>query len=105
MGWMSEIKIGQVIKRLIREKRTSLKEISRKTEIPYSTLHTWHENRQPKDIVKARKLADHLGVSLHELLFDLPDEREKNETKESEPTKDDEFFKGKFEIIVRRIDQ
>jgi transcriptional regulator with XRE-family HTH domain len=99
---MNEIKIGSVIKRLLREQRRTLKEISRETGIPYSTLHTWQENRQPKDIIKTQKLADYLGITLHELLFDQEDSHE-TKTEPIEP-KNDELFKGAFEVIVRRIE-
>src|SRR5258708_6680923 len=100
---MNEIKIGQVLKRLLRDQRKTLKEISRETDIPYSTLHTWQENRQPKDILKAQRLAEHLGLTLHELLFDQPDLREE-QSKEIPKQILDELFKGTFEIVVRRIE-
>jgi len=98
-----EIKIGQVLKRLLREKRKNLKEVARDTGISYSTLYTWQENRSPKDIVKAHRLAAYLGISFHELLFDSKDFQADPVV---EPTLEaaDEFFKGKFEIVVRRID-
>lgn len=100
---MYEIKIGHVIKRLLREQRRTLKEISRETEIPYSTLHTWQENRQPKDILKAQRLAEYFGVTLHHLLFDQEDLREKKESDQMDQ-KSDELFKGAFEVIIRRIE-
>lgn len=77
---MSEIKIGYVIKRLLKEQRRTLKEVSRETEIPYSTLHTWYENRQPKDIIKAQRLAEFFGISLHQLLFDQEETHEQKKT-------------------------
>lgn len=101
---MLEIKIGLVLKRLIREHRTDLKTISRETGIPYSTLYTWSENRQPKNILKAQELAQHFGITLHELLFDLKDQREKADEPGPKSTEKDDFFKGKFEIVIRRLD-
>jgi len=100
---MYEIKIGQVLKRILKEQRRTLKEISKDTGIPYSTLHTWQENRQPKDILKAQRLAIHLGISLHELLFDQPDLKAQKTTEQIFGVKD-EFFKGTFEIVVRRVE-
>jgi DNA phosphorothioation-dependent restriction protein DptG len=103
---MLEIKIGQVLKRLLKEKRTNLKEVSRETGIPYSTLYTWQENRTPKDILKAQLLASHLGITLHELLFDQKDRRD--EPKKPEPLEEgaSDFFKGRFEVnvVMRRIE-
>lgn len=100
----TQIKIGQVLKRLLREQRKSLKEVSRDTGIPYSTLYTWQENRQPKDILKAEQLANYLGISLHELLFDIKDRREEKPKVDQRLEINDDFFKGRFEVIVRRIE-
>jgi transcriptional regulator with XRE-family HTH domain len=100
---MYEIKIGPVLKRVLRVRGLRLKEVSKATGIPYSTLHTWYENRQPKDILKAQVLADFLKLTLHELLFDQPDSREQKPLGEIPKQIGDEFFKGKFEIIVRRL--
>jgi transcriptional regulator with XRE-family HTH domain len=100
---MYEIKIGKVLKQMLKEKRLTLKGISKETGIPYSTLHTWQENRQPKDVLKAQKLARYLGISLHELLFDQPDLKEQKNTESIQGLKE-EFFKGTFEITVRKID-
>lgn len=101
---MLEIKIGLVLKRLMREHRTDLKTVSRETGIPYSTLYTWSENRQPKNILKAQELAQHFGVTLHELLFDLKDQRGRKDDPEPHASEKDDFFKGKFEIVIRRLD-
>lgn len=102
---MEEIKIGQVLKRVLRDQRKTLKEVSRETGIPYSTLHTWHENRQPKDVMKAQRLARYFGISLHELLFDRPDvHEERAEQEQPGPPPRPEFFKGTFEITVRKIE-
>jgi transcriptional regulator with XRE-family HTH domain len=100
---MSEIKIGYVIKRLLKEQRRTLKEVSRETEIPYSTLHTWYENRQPKDIIKAQRLAEFFGISLHQLLFDQEETHEQKKPEKIEAKKDGVLV-GTFEVVIRRID-
>ena len=99
---MLEIKIGSVLKEIIKEKRLSLKKISQDTEIPYSTLYTWFENRQPKDILKVQRLADYFGISLHYLLFA---EEEKNIPYGSENLKgfDSEVLRGVFEVVIKKI--
>lgn len=99
---MYEIKIGQVMKRLLLAQRKSLKEVSRDTGIPYSTLHTWLENRQPKDILKTQALADYLGISLHQLLFDQLDSRDEK-PRDQIPHIGNDLIQGVFEIIVRKI--
>ena len=99
---MQEIKIGTVLKRLLQERRLSLKEISKKTLIPYSTLYTWYENRQPKYILKAQKLAYFLDLSLHQLLFDEEDRKNAKNRQTPDESKD-QLIKGRFEITIKRI--
>lgn len=100
---MTEIRIGIVLKRLLHAKQKNLKTVSKETGIPYSTLHTWQENRQPKDILKAQKLANYFEISLYELLFD----RKENL---SIPSNEDlrrlgeDFFRGRFEICIKKIE-
>jgi len=65
----NEIKIREVIKAKVYELRIPLKELSRRTRIPYSTLFSWSEGRPPKDLVKAKRLAEYFQMSLDELLF------------------------------------
>lgn len=96
--------MGAVIKRMLWKLRKNLKDVSRDTGIPHSTLHTWQENRQPKDIVKAQMLADYFGISLHELLFDRPDTHAAPTAEAPEGNVHEEFFKGRFEVIVRKIE-
>lgn len=104
---MYEIKIGPVLKRQLKTQHLSLKEVSLKTGIPYSTLHTWLENRHPKDIIKVQKLADYLGLTLQQLVFDSP--HFEHELKTDELTsqvigKNGHVFKGLLEIIIRKIE-
>lgn len=63
------VRLGTNLKHILKARRLSLKQISDETQIPYSTLHTWLENRQPKDIVKVKVLADYLEVDFNQLLF------------------------------------
>ena len=100
---MLEIKIGSVLKKLLHEQRRTLKEVSKETQIPYSTLYTWFENRQPKDILKVQCLAEFLGVSLHYLLFGKED-KEPLLPQELVDSLKDEVFKGVFEIVVRKVE-
>lgn len=95
---MYEIRIGQVLKRHMREKDLKLVEIFRQTKIPYSTLHTWQENRLPRRIDRVQVLADFLGISLTELLFDFPRKR-------AEPSPPDTYriSEGEYHVTVRRL--
>lgn len=97
-----EIKIGNVIKMLMYLRRLSLKELAEKSNVPYSSLYSWSENRPPKDIVKARRLADILKVTLDELFFGF--ELEKSVQISNEKTCDDDTIKGIFEIQIKRVE-
>lgn len=91
------IRLGFALKAILRTRGLTLKEVSLNTGIPYSTLHTWLENRQPKDILKVKRLADYLGVGLSELLFG---ETEEIDLAPGLPMKD--TISGVYEVIVRK---
>ena len=93
-----------MIKSLLHEKRKTLKEVSRETAIPYSTLYTWLENRQPKDILKVQRLSDYFEVSMHKLLFGREDLKQESVSEESFRRMRDEVFKGVFEIVVKKLE-
>ncbi len=59
-----EVKIGKVLKRKIAENKYSFRGLSNKAKVPYSTLFSWTEGRCPKDMIKAKRLADYLEISL-----------------------------------------
>ncbi|MCT4641817.1 MAG: helix-turn-helix domain-containing protein [Bacteriovoracaceae bacterium] len=68
----NKILIKDILQKKMIERRLSLRLLSRETNIPYSTLFSWREGRPPKDMVKAKRLADYLEISLDELMFGLP---------------------------------
>lgn len=96
MDGMNGIRLGSNLKAILRSRGISLKKISAKTGIPYSTLHTWLQNRQPKDILKVKILADFLGADLEQLLFG-----DQVQATLDLPSKEQDFL-GIFEVIVRR---
>jgi transcriptional regulator with XRE-family HTH domain len=100
--FMYEIKIGSVLRRLLKLQSKTVKKVSQETGIPYSTLHTWLENRQPKDILKAQRLADYFGISLNQLLFDQEEIRNEELSGQTQ-SKSNDFFKGIFEITIKKI--
>lgn len=64
---------------------------------PY-TLQEWKSNRTPKDPAQVSKVANFFAVSLHYLLFGVEDRQEPIQKILTE-----DFFKGVFEITVRRV--
>jgi transcriptional regulator with XRE-family HTH domain len=98
---MSTIRLGTNLKNILRQRKLSLKQISADTGIPYSTLHTWLENRQPKDVIKVKVLADYLDVSFSELLFGESETGgEKNQF--LLPLSGNGNLEGVYEVIIRK---
>lgn len=94
---MSNLKIGNVLKRLMSDERHTLTSIAKATSIPKSTISEWLNNRAPNP-TQAVKVAKHLGVSLHFLLFGEEDSEEPLHKLLKE-----DFFSGTFEINIKRI--
>jgi transcriptional regulator with XRE-family HTH domain len=94
---MSELKMGSSLKKLMNDGRHTITSMSKATGVPKSTISEWLNNRAPNPVFAAR-VAKHLGVSLHYLLF--------GEEDSSEPLHrllKEELFSGTFEINVRRV--
>lgn len=92
-----ELRIRSVLKKLMDDQDETLVSIARSTGVPKSTIAEWLGNRSPNP-VQAVKVANHLGVSLHFLLFGQDDSQEPLQKIFKE-----EFFMGTFEITVRRV--
>lgn len=92
------IKIGPTLKELIEANRYSIKEISRSTNVPPSTIAEWLNNRSPKNPEQTQKVAKYLGVSLHYLLFGVEDSEEPLHKLLTE-----DVFSGTFEINIKRV--
>jgi len=94
---MNDLKIGKVLRNLIESGPHTLASISKATGVPKSTISEWMNNRAPNP-VQATKVAKHLGVSLHFMLFSEEDSEEPLYKLIKE-----DFFSGTFEISVRRV--
>ncbi|MGZ3785118.1 MAG: helix-turn-helix domain-containing protein [Bdellovibrio sp.] len=94
---MNNLKIGTVLKKLMKEERHTLTSISKATGVPKSTISEWMNNRAPNPI-HAAKVAKHLGVSLHYLLFSEEDAEEPLHKLLKE-----DVFNGVFEINIKRV--
>ena len=93
----SHIRLGSNLKSIMHARGVSLKKLSEATSIPYSTLHMWLDNRQPKDILKVRALSEYLAVDMTELLFgDVAGVSSQNDL----PNVD--TLEGIYEVVIRR---
>lgn len=90
--------IGKVLSKIIKDRRLTLKEISKATGVPSTTLAEWQSNRTPKNPAQVKAVANFLGVSLHFLLFGEEDQQEPIQKILKE-----DFFQGTFEISIKRV--
>ena len=92
------VKTGMVLKSIIKERRLTIKEISKGSGVPATTIAEWSNNRTPKNPEQVRLVAQYLGMSVHYLLFGEED-REEPITKLLK----EDVFSGTFEISIKRI--
>jgi transcriptional regulator with XRE-family HTH domain len=95
-----ELKIATTLKKIMKEKRISVKVLSRDSGVAVSTLHEWLNGRTPRDPVQAKKVADVLGVSLNRLLFD---EADMSESINLNQILKQDIFSGVYEINIRKV--
>ena len=93
-----DLKIGDTLTLLMKQKRITLKELSEATGVSTSTLHEWKSNRKPKDPALIQAVANYLGVTMHHLLFGCEDPNEPIQ----QIIKQD-VFSGVFEINIKRV--
>lgn len=93
-----ELKLGSILSKILRERRITLKEVSKNCSVAISTLHEWENGRAPKNPEQVARVADFLGVSLHYLLFGLED----RQNPIARIFKED-VFQGTFEVTVRKV--
>lgn len=94
---MADLKIGSVLKKMMGDERHTLTSISKATNVPKSTISEWLSNRAPNPIYAAR-VAKHLQVSLHFLLFGFEDAEEPLHKILKE-----DLFSGTFEVNIKRV--
>ncbi|MDD4974393.1 MAG: helix-turn-helix transcriptional regulator [Bacteriovorax sp.] len=85
------------LKKILEEKEMSISELSRKTDIPKSTLMTWLAGRTP-DLLQLDKVAQYLGTNIESLAFGR-----KQEDIFSELMQKVEIHTGLYEISVKKV--
>lgn len=93
-----DVKIGPVLKKLLKQQGLSLKELSKASGVPISTLGEWANNRNPRNPIQVKRVSETLGVSMHFLYFGEEDNKEPIQKLLKE-----ELFSGTFEINIRRV--
>lgn len=96
MAERQQIQLAENLKRMMAAKNLSVTAAARKIGMNKSTLHGYCNGAIPRNLQKLKELADLFEVSLVELIF-------AHETEARTPSKGG--FEGRYEVIVRRIDE
>jgi transcriptional regulator with XRE-family HTH domain len=92
------IKLNTVLKRLLKQKGITLKQLSNETGIKPSTLSGWSNGVSPHNLSEARACARYFGVSLERFLFD-----EESESKGLEDLLTEQVFDGYLKVKIERV--
>ena len=85
--------LHEVINDYLHHHHMSLRELSVRSEIPYSTIYSWSLGGRPKDLIKLKKLADSMLISLDQLIFKTTPKIELEDSKKIEL---------KIELIIKK---
>ncbi len=95
---MTKMKLSIVLRRVLKAKSMSALELSRASGVPNSTIATWLAGSAPKRPEQLAAAAKHLGIGLHELLFDEPEPNSTPVAEEKEVVLD---LPSEFQLLSR----
>ena len=93
-----EVKIAKSLSALVKQRGLSLRQLSKLSSVPASTLNEWMSNRPPRNPVQVKRVAEVLDVSMNYLLFG---EEDRNDPLQRIITED--VFQGNFQITIKRL--
>jgi len=95
-----KIQLGEVLRRELTGKK--LKDVAEATDIPISLIGDWRQGGLPsaKNIGRLQVLADYLGITLSELLFNRKDVDVKADILQSVRFKDEG---REYRILIERL--
>lgn len=99
-----EIKLKEVLHRELRSRGESINELARKTKIPKSTLHNWHQGIIPnaRNLHYVKALSDHFRLTLSEILFNVKESNHVEEILFSSMFTDKD---RKYKITVEKLEK
>ena len=93
-----QIKISEILPALLKTKGLSIRQASKATNVPQSTLNSWtQKNAKPTELASLKTLADFLNVSVDYLLWG---EKQKTNIDELET---DILLSGLFKIRLEKV--
>lgn len=93
-----ELQLSVVLRRLMKERKISLRQLSKITGIKPSTLSGWCNNVSPRDLTEVLICARHFKMSLEQFLFDTPPDASNLENFLTE-----DVFNGFLKVKIERV--
>ncbi len=93
-----ELKIGKILTLKMKERGLSLRELSKLSGVPATTIGEWLSNRPPRNPMQMKSVADALDLSLHKLLFGVEDTHDP-----LQKILVTDLFSGNFQVTVKRL--
>lgn len=99
-----EIKLKDVLKRELKNRGESLSLVARKTKIPLSTIHNWSTGTLPtaKNLHYIKILADYFGISISTILFNVSEDRSKENILFSSEFTDEN---RRYRLVIEKIEK
>jgi transcriptional regulator with XRE-family HTH domain len=94
---MAKVELSNMLKKLVKDRRTSVRSLSRELNIPQSTLNSMVKGSQPGSLEQLLKLSKHFGVSLEYL---ITGEDSRTPTLDEVLTQD--VFSGWLNVTIKR---
>lgn len=91
------MKLSENLLNQCKKKGITLTALSRLSGVPQPTIHGWSTGRNVHNLDHLKKVCTALEISVHELLFGLPDPFE------SKTTTLDKIFSGEIQVTIHRI--
>lgn len=95
-----KIKIKSVLRRILEERKLSIKELAKQCGVSASTISTWlTTNGSPKSPEHVASVARCLGIPMHTLLFDMPEPTEAS----IEQAQTDVVLEGYYKLRLEKV--
>ena len=95
----NKTRTGEILSKLLAERRVSLKEVAQETGIPLSSLSQIKNGRETRKLNYVRSLASFFSVSVHFLLFGEEDPANQTVLQRLET----EVFRGTYQITLKKV--
>jgi transcriptional regulator with XRE-family HTH domain len=98
------MKLSENLKNICQFKQITLSELSRRAQVPLSTLYAWTTGRRSINPMQLKQVAQVLEISIHELLFGGEDPHTLQEHKNIQKSID-ELLNGQLQVTVYHIER